>query len=88
MTQEFIEKYGKYEEIPLSKFKLIPEVSTTNYNYYIGIDRGDKHDILFKETDEYTGMSDFYVVNNFGSTYIGFAYEDDVYITITDEYMI
>lgn len=87
MTQEFVEKYGKYEEVQLSSFKHISEASTYNHNYYVGLKNGEKNDILYVETDECTGISDFYVLNCIGQTYIGFAYEGDEYMTLSDEYI-
>lgn len=81
MDDRFYERYRCYENYPIENLNHLPDISLYNHNYYRGIDK----DIIYVETDELSGISEFYLVTRYRLEHFGFAYEDDEYITLQEE---
>lgn len=90
MNEQFLQKYKCYENFPIERLKHIPAISFYNHNYYFGIKReGDMvPDMIYVETNELAGVSEYYHKNGEEMIHIGYAYEGDEFITLQKEELI
>lgn len=80
MTQEFYNKYSKYDNFNTNNLKHIKEKSVYNHNYYIGLD----NDIIYIVSDD-CFMNDIYIIENDKKNYIGYSYIDENIIYLSEE---
>lgn len=85
MNKRFKDKYGVYDGVSTNTFKHIPEVSSYNHNYYIGLSRdgGTTFDLLFARGDD-DNLVDWYIINGSFVTYIGYEFSDKGVINLSD----
>ena len=81
---EFFDKYGDYENVSISSFEHIKDKSTYNHNYYKGLVRNGKQDLLYVICDELYETYDVYIVNDNKKIYIGYAYYEDDKINLSE----
>lgn len=80
MTQEFYNKYAKYDNFNTNDLIHIKEKSFYNHNYYIGLD----NDIIYIVSDD-CYMNDIYVIKDNKEIYIGYSYIDENIIYLSEE---
>lgn len=87
MDDRFYKRYRCYENYPIEDLKHIPEVSFYNHNYYIANNPNgyNSNDLIYVETDELSGIKEFYHINGDVIVHIGYAYTSDKYITLEQE---
>lgn len=85
MDEKFKNMYGVYNGIDTSTFKHIPEISCYNYNYYMGLKRGNSvtHDLLFAHSDD-DNFTEWYIVKGNSVTYIGYEYTNEGVLNLSD----
>ena len=84
---DFYERYKQYKDFPIANLKHIPEISCYNHNYYLGLKRNGmvSEDLIFEETDESIGVSEYYHILGDTAIHIGYSYCNDDYITLQEE---
>lgn len=86
MDEYFYLKYRNYESFPIEEFVLIPDMSIYNHNYYLGLKRENMvTDLIYVETDELSGISEYYHIDNNKKIHLGYSYEGDKFITLQEE---
>lgn len=90
MEETFYQKYKCYEKFPIKKLRHIPIISFYNHNYYFGIKRDGAMvaDMIYVETDELSGISEYYHKDGEEMVHIGFAYNSDKFITLHEDELI
>lgn len=79
MEENFYAKYNCYDNYQISNLVHIPEKSVYNKNYYYGVIREGETsaDLILAESDESSGTTEFYHVDNDNLIHIGYAYDID-----------
>lgn len=87
MEEKFYQKYKCYENYPIESLIHIPLISFYNRNYYFGIKRKNSMvaDMIYVETDELSGISEYYHKDGEEMVHIGYAYDGDKFITLQEE---
>lgn len=69
------EKYGVYEGILVDDLHIIHDISSYNYNYYVGLKRKDipTNDLLFGESDD-DDTTIWYIIENCRVREIGYSF--------------
>lgn len=87
MDKSFYKKYHCYENYPIKKLKHIPLISVYNHNYFFGLKRYNEMvpDMIYVETDECSGISEYYHKDGEQLIHIGHSYAQDEFITLQQE---
>lgn len=87
MDKKFYLKYKHYESFPIEKLSHLKDISVYNHNYYVGMKRENMidNDLIYVETDELSGISEYYHIDNDKKIHFGYSYEGDKFITLQEE---
>lgn len=79
-------EYGVYEGVNVSTFKHIPEISSYDYNWFVGLKREGMacHDLLFARSNE-EGFTEWYIVKSCWSKFIGYNLETEGVIHLMED---